>query len=48
MFVDVPSLKEQKFVARFFINMDHHITLHQHKLDQLQTMKKFMLQNMFI
>ena len=48
MFVDVPSLKEQKFVARFFINMDHHITLHQRKLEQLQTMKKFMLQNLFI
>lgn len=48
MFVDVPSLKEQKFVARFFINMDHHIPLHQRKLEQLQTMKKFMLQNLFI
>ena len=29
-------------------NIDHLITLHQHKCDELQKLKKFMLQNMFV
>ena len=30
------------------MGIDNLITLHQRKLNQLQTMKKFMLQNLFI
>lgn len=42
------NLEEQRKIGEYFTNLDHLITLHQRKLDQLQTMKKFMLQNMFI
>lgn len=44
----MPSKEEQKAIGNFFSLLDHIITLHQRKLDQLQTMKKYMLQNMFI
>lgn len=44
----VPSLKEQKGIGTFLANLDNLITLHQRKLDQLQNVKKFMLQNLFI
>lgn len=40
--------KEQEQIGAYIGGLDHFITLHQRKLDQLQTMKKFMLQNMFI
>lgn len=42
------SDEEQTKVGRYFRNLDHLITLHQRKLNQLLTMKKFMLQNLFI
>ncbi|RGR58444.1 restriction endonuclease subunit S, partial [Agathobacter rectalis] len=32
----------------YFSSLDHLITLHQRKCDELKKMKKFMLQNMFI
>ena len=48
MKVTVPSFDEQKEIAACFEQFDHLITLHQHKLDQLKTLKKFMLQNLFI
>lgn len=44
----VPSVAEQIKIGYQFMGIDHLITLHQRKLDQLQTMKKFMLQNLFI
>lgn len=43
-----PSVTEQRKISQYFSGLDTLITLHQHKLDQRQTMKKFMLQNMFI
>ena len=43
-----PSLKEQKKIGAYFDNLDHLITLHQRKCDELKKMKKYMLQNMFI
>ena len=46
--VDAPKYEEQKVIAGYFRNLDHLITLHQHKCEQLQNMKKFMLQNMFV
>lgn len=42
-----PGSEEQKKIAKFFDNLDHLITLHQRKCDELRKMKKFMLQNMF-
>ncbi|MDY3957582.1 MAG: restriction endonuclease subunit S [Allisonella histaminiformans] len=44
----VPKLEEQKKIGQYFRALDHIITLHQRKLDQLKTLKKFMLQNLFI
>ena len=44
----VPSLDEQQQIGTYFRNLDHLITLHQRKCDELQNMKKFMLQNMFV
>lgn len=43
-----PNITEQQKMGKYFANLDNLITLHQRKLDQLQTMKKFMLQNLFI
>lgn len=44
----LPEHKEQEKLGNYFSQIDSLIALHQHKLDQLQTMKKFMLQNLFI
>lgn len=46
--VDVPKYEEQKVIAGYFCTLDHLITLHQHKCEELKKLKKFMLQNMFI
>ena len=43
----LPSFEEQKEVGEYFQSLDHLITLHQQKCDQLQSIKKYMLQNMF-
>ena len=39
---------EQAKIAEFFEALDDLITLHQHKCEELQNIKKFMLKNMFI
>lgn len=46
--VSFPVLEEQERIANYFDNLDLLITLHQHKCDALQDIKKFMLQNMFV
>jgi len=46
--VDIPKYEEQKVIASYFCKLDHLITLHQRKCDELKKMKKYMLQNMFI
>jgi type I restriction enzyme S subunit len=43
-----PTQEEQEKMAVYFDNLDHLITLHQRKCDELKKMKKFMLQNMFV
>ena len=43
----MPSLEEQEKMASFLDALDHLITLHQQKCDELRNIKKFMLQNMF-
>jgi len=43
-----PRIEEQKMISQYFSNLDHLITLHQRKCDELKKMKKYMLQNMFI
>ena len=42
------SYKEQKKIGAYFSNLDHLITLHQHKCDEMKKLKKYMLQNMFV
>ena len=42
------SQKERDRISSYFSYLDHLITLHQHKCDELQNLKKYMLQNMFV
>lgn len=42
------SKEEQSKIGIYFDSLDHLITLHQRKCDELKKMKKYMLQNMFI
>ncbi len=45
--VIIPLKEEQMELGRYFAYIDTLITLHQHKCEELQNLKKFMLQNMF-
>lgn len=44
----VPSIDEQKEIGKYLDTLDHFITLHQNKCDELKKIKKYMLQNMFV
>ncbi|MCI8801687.1 MAG: restriction endonuclease subunit S [Lachnospiraceae bacterium] len=44
----MPQIEEQKEIGTYFSILDHIITLHQRKCENLQYIKKFMLQNMFV
>lgn len=44
----IPSKSEQQKIGAYFSNLDNLITLHQRKCDELQNIKKYMLQNMFV
>lgn len=46
--ISVPTPEEQKCVGEYFRLLDTLITLHQRKLDQLKTIKKSLLQQMFV
>jgi restriction endonuclease S subunit len=46
--VAFPMVEEQIKIGDYFTTIDHLITLHQRKYEELQKIKKFMLQNMFI
>ena len=43
-----PSLKEQQAIGAYFSNLDNLIAAHQDKILQLETLKKKLLQDMFI
>ena len=43
----LPQIDEQIKLGTYFYNLDHLITLHQRKCDELKEFKKYMLQNMF-
>ena len=45
---EIPAVEEQKCITRLLESLDHLITLHQRKCDELRNIKKFMLQNMFV
>ena len=42
------TMSEQRKIGEYFASLDHLITLHQHKCEELKNIKKFMLQNMFV
>lgn len=42
------AVEKQEQIGKYFSNLDNLITLHQRKCEELQKIKKFMLQNMFI
>ena len=48
--INIPytSCEEQNKIGDYIESLDHLITLHQRKCDELQNIKKFMLQNMFV
>lgn len=46
--IKYPKYEEQFKIGSYFNNLDHLITLHQRKCNELKKMKKYMLQNMFI
>lgn len=46
--VDIPSYTEQQKIAHYFCEIDRRISLYERQLTQLQAIKKFMLQNLFI
>ncbi|MCX4269756.1 MAG: restriction endonuclease subunit S [Lachnospiraceae bacterium] len=41
------NIDEQEKIGKYFSHLDHLITLHRHKCNQLKEVKRFMLQNMF-
>ena len=43
-----PDKKEQQAIASYFSNLDQLITSYQEKISQLETLKKKLLQDMFI
>lgn len=46
--IPFPSRIEQSRISAYFSTLDHLITLHQRKCDDLKNLKKYMLQNMFV
>ena len=46
--IDVPTLKEQTAIGDFFRQLDAAIASHQRKLEHMQTLKKGLLQQMFV
>ena len=43
-----PNYGEQKKIGQYLNHLDHLITLHQRKCEELKNMKKYMLQKMFV
>ena len=43
----IPKKEEQIKIGQYLSNLDHLITLHQRKCDEIKEVKKYMLQNMF-
>lgn len=46
--VAIPSYEEQQAIGSYFSNLDNLINSHQEKISQLETLKKKLLQDMFI
>ena len=46
--LNLPTLEEQQAIGSYFSNLDNLITAHQEKISQLETLKKKLLQDMFV
>lgn len=46
--VSLPSLEEQRKIGKFFDTLDNLITLHQREFEKLQSIKKALLEKMFV
>ena len=46
--IKIPSIEEQQAIGSYFSNLDNLIAAHQEKISQLETLKKKLLQDMFI
>ena len=46
--IQAPSMEEQQAIGSYFNNLDNLIATHQEKISQLETLKKKLLQDMFI
>ena len=46
--IPVPIMSEQHQIGEYFRNLEHLITLHQRKIEELKNMKKTLLQQMFV
>ena len=46
--INIPCIKEQKYIGEIFLRIDSLITLHQRKLEHLQLLKKALLQQLFV
>ena len=46
--LQMPSIEEQRKISKYLDSLEHLITLHQHKCEELRKIKKYMLQNMFV
>ena len=46
--IALPDMREQHKVGTLFSHLDNLITLHQRKHDQLATLKKSLLEKMFV
>ena len=44
----IPTIKEQQAIGAYFSNLDKLISSYQEKISQLETLKKKLLQDMFI
>ena len=44
----IPCMEEQQAIGAYFSNLDNLISAHQEKISQIETLKKKLLQNMFI
>lgn len=44
LMIEFPSLEEQQTIGEYFHNLDHLITLHQHKCEELKKQKKSLMQ----
>ncbi len=42
------DIEEEEKIGEYFFNLDHLITLHQQKCEETKTLKKYMLQKMFV